>query len=72
MTIPCRCEACSSEPAPTWTEQHRHECEVRLVIALPDKLARMEYLYHVREQRGAAARLRIVEDMPRLAGGGDK
>ncbi|HVA19801.1 MAG TPA: hypothetical protein VMU55_06490 [Solirubrobacteraceae bacterium] len=42
------------------------------MIALPDKLARMEYLYHVREQRGAAARLRIVEDMPRLAGGGDK
>ena len=39
----------------TWTEQHRHECEVRHVLALPGHEARREYLDAVERRRGRPA-----------------
>lgn len=39
----------------TWTEQHRHECEVRHVGTLPGHEARREYLDGVERKRGKAA-----------------
>ena len=40
---------------PTWTEQHRHECEVRHVCGLPGHEARREYLDGIERKRGKPA-----------------
>jgi len=45
----------------TWTEEHRHACEVRHVQGL-DPHARETYLKHVGEKRGAAAAQRLREE----------
>lgn len=44
----------------TWTEQHRHECEVRHVARLPTKGQRAAYFEGLEKWRGpdAVARLR--------------
>lgn len=39
----------------TYTEQHRHECEVRFVLAMPSRARRAEYLDGVTHRRGQAA-----------------
>lgn len=63
------------------SEEWRHECEVRTVIAMPSKAARLEYLFGVEEVRngttyvikrgvkhvrGIAAAERIRDDAMRL------
>lgn len=42
-------------PGFTWTEQHRHECEVRHVLGLAGHEARREYLDAVERRRGKPA-----------------
>lgn len=34
----------TGEPIDTSSEQHRHECEVRWLLSLPDRFARNDYL----------------------------
>jgi hypothetical protein len=43
------------------SEQHRHECEVRWLAALPSNDRRKKYLEGVKQKRGKAAadRLRV-------------
>lgn len=56
----CRCEVCCPDnPAPTYTEQFRHECEVRAVVAMASNARRRSYLEKVEKRRGAAAADRI-------------
>lgn len=54
----CRCEQCSAEPAPTWTEGWRQRCEARYVAAL-GKEARKRYMERVEKERGRRAALRL-------------
>ena len=49
----CRCEMCRpDDPAPTYTEAFRHECEARHVAALPSNERRAEFLGEVHKARG--------------------
>lgn len=47
---------------PEAVEQHRHECEVRWVVALPTNDRRAAYLAGVRERRGDVAGERLRRD----------
>jgi hypothetical protein len=46
---------------PTYTEAHRHACEVRYVLAMPDKNRRRAYLEGVEKARGKSAADRLRE-----------
>lgn len=59
----CLCPRCTDDPAPTYTEKHRHACEVAWVARLPDKAARGRYLRDVAEERGKAAREAIIDGL---------
>lgn len=39
----------------TWTEEHRHACEVRYVAAMPTRQQRADYLEAIDKRRGQAA-----------------
>lgn len=52
----CLCEMCTPNPAFTYTEEYRHQCEVRYVLRLAEE-RRAEYLALVLEERGPNARL---------------
>jgi hypothetical protein len=59
----CRCQMCYPEnPAPTYTETFRHECEVRYVANLPSDDRRTAYLEEVDKCRGQAAYFRLRRD----------
>lgn len=47
----------------TYTEQHRHECEVRHVMALPTRQARADYIASITKRRGEAAGERMRADL---------
>lgn len=47
----------------TYTEAHRHACEVRYVAALPSDEARAAYLAGVRESRGTDAYQMLRRDV---------
>ena len=47
------------EPAPTYTEDFRHECEARYVAALPSNDRRAEYLDKVHDARGDVEYFRL-------------
>jgi hypothetical protein len=56
----CRCEMCRpGEPAPTYTEGFRHECEARYVAAMPSNDSRAEYLGKVHDARGDVEYFRL-------------
>lgn len=59
----CRCEQCCPEnPAPTYTEAFRHECEARYVARLPSNDQRRDYLEGpkgVLERRGVVEYYRL-------------
>jgi hypothetical protein len=57
----CLCPRCTDRPAPTYTEKHRHACEVDDVLAMPDKGARKAYLAAVARHRGPAHAERLKE-----------
>lgn len=62
----CKCESCSPTPGLTYTEQYRHECEVRHVQNMPTRDRRIYYLLGprgVKEQRGQEAARRIIRDL---------
>jgi hypothetical protein len=48
---------------PTYTEAHRHACEVRYVLAMPDKNRRRAYLAGVEKARGKPAADRLRTDI---------
>lgn len=54
-------------PAPdrghTFTEQYRHECEVRYVLAMPTRLQRAAYLDSLVKYRGQASADRLRADV---------
>ena len=59
----CLCIDCSpAAPGPTYSEQFRHECEVRYVADLPGTAARVEYLRMVVDKRGYPAGKRLRDD----------
>lgn len=60
----CLCEMCTDTPAPTYTEQFRHECEVRWVASMPLERA-VNYLVGVIKKRSEQAGERILRDLPR-------
>lgn len=47
----------------TYSEQWRHECEVRYVMRLPTRERRAAYLEHVRKHRGSDAAARLMVDV---------
>lgn len=59
----CECAACSPTPARTYTEIHRHDCEVRYVAGMKTKDDRRRYLAGVRDKRGNDARERIIDGL---------
>jgi hypothetical protein len=58
----CLCPACTDTPAPTYTEAHRHACEVQMVVDMYGKAERTKYLVLVREHRGIDAAKRLRND----------
>ena len=62
MTIPCLCPSCAKEPAETYSEQFRHETEVRFV-AQHDAEWIAQYLDVVKVKRGEAAWMKLREDV---------
>lgn len=68
--ISCQCPDCTTTPAPTYTPEFRHDCEVRYVAAIPSRDRRVAYLLGpkgVAERRGAAAAQRIIDDLKESA-----
>ena len=61
MSTHCRCEACTPIARRTYTEKHRHECEVRMLAAMKSHGHRDDYINGspvdrgVRQIRGDAA-----------------
>lgn len=59
----CQCEYCAETPGPTYTEAHRHACEVRYAASLPSKDARRRYL----DGMDASRRQRIINGLKAIA-----
>lgn len=62
--MPCRCIDCSETPALTYTEQHRHESEVREVMrrfGTRDQIR--AYLEGIEKKRGFEAMQRLRMDL---------
>lgn len=53
----------TGQPIDTYSEQHRHECECRHILGLPDQYARNDMLAMIAKRRGAAASERIRVDV---------
>lgn len=52
----CRCEACCpTDPAPTYTEEHRHACEARHLATMAKDSMRAAHLDAVEKKAGKAA-----------------
>lgn len=47
----------------TWSEEHRHACEVRYVLAMPSREERAAYLDALPRFRGKAAAERLRADV---------
>lgn len=52
-----------NDRGPTYSEEHRHACEVRYVVSLPDKHKRRAHLDAVEKLRGKAAAQRLRDDV---------
>jgi hypothetical protein len=61
--IKCFCVVCSDDPLESYSEQYRHECEVRMIINMSSKEARREHLNGIEVKRGKAAADRIRTDL---------
>jgi hypothetical protein len=55
---------CSDNPAWTYTDQFRHECEARRVMRLPKDEREATYA-HVARARGPAAARELIEEVKR-------
>lgn len=62
-------EARAANDGFTWSEQYRHECEVRMVAAMMPRERRLAYLDGVQKVRGQAARDRLERDLVDLLRG---
>lgn len=63
MAHACRCEICRpKDPARTYTETFRHECEVRYIVSMTSNEQRAAYLEGVFEKRGRKAYRRLRKD----------
>ena len=51
----CFCPSCCDDPAATYTEAYRAECEAAMVAEMTSRDERRRYLAMVRMQRGAVA-----------------
>jgi hypothetical protein len=60
----CCCADCSPDPAATYSEKHRRECEQRMVAAMSPR-RRVTYINGVRNKRGLGA----AEALERAQGG---
>lgn len=60
--MPCRCEQCSKEPSPTYTEAFRHAKEVEFVAEHSGAWIK-EFLEGVKEKRGSDAYRKLREDV---------
>ena len=60
--MPCHCSNCSKEPLPTYSEQFRHEAEVRYVAKQSGAWIK-EFLEGVEKKRGVAARKKLRKDV---------
>ena len=64
MTVQCaEAAAHGVDRGHTYSEQYRHECEVRYVLAMPSREQRAEYLDSLVRKRSAAAAERLRQDV---------
>lgn len=61
----CRCESCSKEPLPTYTEKFKHESFVRQVSGF-DKYRMAEFAKIVKKDKGYQAWLKIRADILKM------
>lgn len=54
----------------TATEEHRHRCEVRYVLAMPEDAAKV-YMREVGKRRGRAAFANLLRDVKRQHAAGN-
>ena len=50
----------------TWSEQFRHECEARRILALPSREERREWLEAIEKRRGVQARQALEVTIRRI------
>lgn len=65
LATECGCAQCGGTGI-TYTEAHRHACEVRFVADMKSKEARRLYLAGVQLKRGAEARSRIIDSLKEM------
>ena len=63
----CLCPSCSVEPAFTYTEAHRIQCEARTILKKP-KPVRKWYLGEVHKRRGEDSAIKLLTEMMRQGG----
>ena len=64
---PCRCERCCPDnPAPTYTEAYRLECQARSVAAMPSLEARRAYLDRWYQRHGKDSTERLKDAVARV------
>ena len=61
----CFCVDCCETPVETYSEQRRHECEVRMILNMSSRIQRKGYLDGVEAKRGKAAADRLRVDVIR-------
>ena len=59
----CLCVDCSETPDYRYSEEYRHECEVKMIIDMKFIHERREYLSGVETKRGKAAADRLKADI---------
>ena len=64
----CRCESCSTDPKPTYTEKFKYESFVRQVSRF-DKDRMAEFAKIVKKEKGDQAWLKIRADIVRMRRG---
>jgi len=61
----CYCIDCTDTPDLKYLEQHRHECEVRMILSMGSKDQRRGHLVGIEKKRGKAAADRLRSDILR-------
>jgi len=69
--MPCQCEQCSKEPAPTYTEKYKQECLKRHNLAvkiceMTDRQERSAEIERYGQKRGPEAMQKLKEVVKRL------
>lgn len=64
----CRCDQCSDDKKYSWSQQYRHECEVKMIMGKKLLVDRRSYIDGVERIRGVESANKIRSDLLKLWG----